>query len=107
MSKDPGASRKAEQRDNEKSGLISIKPVKIESGVKKSGGGFKKGGFKSAFAPSSSSSATVAASTSIAPIGNVKQDISSSSKDSDDDVDYEYYDPRRPTDCEGGCGFHT
>jgi len=94
MSKDPGASRKAEQRDNEKSGLISIKPAKIESGVKKSGG-FKKGGFKSAFAPSS---ATVTATANPA-----KQD----SKDSDDEIDYEYYDPRKPTECAGDCGFRT
>jgi hypothetical protein len=97
MSKDPGASRKAEQRENEKSGLISIKPVKIESGVKKGGGGFKKGGFKSAFHSTSTTSSTPS---------KVKQD-DNTARDSDDDIDYEYYDPKRPTECEGECGFHS
>ena len=52
MQRDPNASdkaRRAERRADEKSGLISIKPVKLDMGSSKSGGGFKKGGFKSAF----------------------------------------------------------
>jgi len=93
MSKNPEASRKAEQRDNEKSGLMTVK----ESGVKK--GGFKKGGFKSAFAPSTTTATTSAAAV---PSSTKKE-----SRDSDDDIDYEYYDPQKPTGCEGGCGFQT
>src|SRR5213595_2555689 len=57
MQRDPMAStkaRKAERKADEKSGLITIKPVKLDgasgSPAAASGGGFKKGGFKSAFA---------------------------------------------------------
>jgi hypothetical protein len=101
MQKDPSASdkaRKAEQRANEKSGLITIKPVKIEGGAKK--GGFKKGGFKSAFAPAMGIEEKTA----------TKLEVSTDSRresrdDSDDDIGYEYYDPRKPTGCIGRCGF--
>jgi hypothetical protein len=50
MQRDPLAStkaRKAERRADEKSGLITIKPVKLE--VAGGTAGFKKGGFKNAF----------------------------------------------------------
>ncbi|KAI9751947.1 MAG: hypothetical protein M1815_000830 [Lichina confinis] len=57
MQRDPLASskaRKAERKADEKSGLITIKPLKLESSSSTAtaggGGGFKKAGFKSAFA---------------------------------------------------------
>ncbi|KAI9681544.1 MAG: hypothetical protein M1817_002829 [Caeruleum heppii] len=67
MTRDPHAStkaRRAERKADEKSGLITIKPVKLDgppppstssqlhattAGAAGGGGGFKKGGFKSAF----------------------------------------------------------
>jgi hypothetical protein len=106
MQKDPNASdkaRKAEQRANEKSGLFSIKLDKNDGGVKK--GGFKKGGFKSAFAPANTAMSlekkneTSKASTSEVITEKVTEN------ESDDDVGYEHYDPRKPTGCAGDCGF--
>lgn len=53
MQRDPLASskaRKAERKADEKSGLITIKPLKLDgSSSTGTGSGFKKGGFKSAF----------------------------------------------------------
>jgi len=103
MQKDPNASdkaRKAEQRANEKSGLITIKPLKLEGGVKK--GGFKKGGFKSAFAPANSVSTISDKTESIKPMP--KRPVAQDQDASDDEmVNYELYDPRKPTGCDGTC----
>ncbi|KAI9873847.1 MAG: hypothetical protein M1830_010539 [Pleopsidium flavum] len=55
MQRDPLATskaRKAERKADEKSGLITIKPVKLEMPATSAGGGgggFKRGGFRSAF----------------------------------------------------------
>jgi hypothetical protein len=103
MQKDPSAldkARKAEQRANEKSGLITIKPVKIEGGAKK--GGFKKGGFKSAFAPASGTEEKAITKPEVS--ANV---LAQNHEDSDDELGYEYYDPRQPTGCSGRCGFNS
>jgi hypothetical protein len=107
MQKDPNASdkaRKAEQRANEKSGLITIKPLKIEGGSKK--GGFKKGGFKSAFAPANQARSTEDKPESNQSVGGTDAlDGTIENKDSDEEVGYEYYNPRVPTGCTGDCGF--
>ena len=115
MSRDPLAStkaRKAERKADEKSGLITIKPVKIEVGASKATG-FKKGGFKNAFG-----------STTDEEPGNgedhvneqkVDQTVAHDAKQSrpkipgmivesdSDDEGFEMYDPRRPTGCYEGC----
>ncbi len=53
MSRDPLAAakaRKAEKRADEKSGGITIKPVTLPSNSNQPSTGFKKGGFRNAFA---------------------------------------------------------
>jgi hypothetical protein len=107
MQKDPNASdkaRKAEQRANEKSGLISIKLDRSEGAAKK--GGFKKGGFKSAFGPANTVAADdkpelkkVASGTEVSADTTMEDE-----QDSDADIGYDYYDPRKPTGCNGDCG---
>lgn len=106
MQRDPNASdkaRRAERKADEKSGLITIKPVKLESNDAKPG--FKKGGFKSAFsAPAAevkNTNTEVKISLSTASSEKKQTNIQ---EDSDDDVlDYEYYDPKNPTMCNGDC----
>ncbi len=113
MQKDPLASdraRKAERRADEKAGVISIKPVKLDMGAavsKNGGGGFKKGGFKSAFGGADVKKEDENAGqgmTSVAPFaksGDVLEDEESDSED-----EYEHYDPRKPTGCWEGCPSH-
>ncbi|KAF2665796.1 hypothetical protein BT63DRAFT_75602 [Microthyrium microscopicum] len=110
MQRDPSATekaRKAERKAEEKSGLITIKPLKLEGSSGK--GGFKKGGFKSAFGPPAGMPSTDDAkakpgfkkmAAGEAPSAEVAKQYDSE----DDDVGYEYYDPRRPTGCDGSCG---
>ena len=108
MQRDPLASsraRKAEQRADEKSGLITIKPFKADGsggasvGAKPGGGGFKKGGFKSAFG---GADVRMEAEPSDGPPGGAsagpKEEV-----ESDTDDEYEHYDPRRPTGCPDNC----
>lgn len=109
MQKDPNASdkaRKAEQRANEKSGLITIKPLKIEEGAKK--GGFKKGGFKSAFAPATTAESSKDKPEAKQVVGGTEVvDNAVESRDSDEEIGYEYYNPRKPTGCTEDCGFRA
>ena len=109
MQKDPNASdkaRKAEQRANEKSGLITIKPLKLEGGAKK--GGFKKGGFKSAFAPATSAEPSKENPESKQAVSGTEGVVNTvESRDSDDEIGYEYYNPRKPTGCTEDCGFRA
>jgi hypothetical protein len=130
MQRDPNASskaRRAERKADEQSGLISIKPLKLGGGAGGAAGGaggagaskpgFKKSGFKSAFAP-----ADAAADEAPKPAGFKKafaadQDAAAAAAaaaaataetvdDDSDDVGYEYYDPRRPTECSVSCGWN-
>lgn len=142
MQRDPLAvqkARKAERKADEKSGLISIKPVKIDllpstsstaggSGV--GGGGFKKGGFRNAFASENDkdnekeedkdkASHDAAMNDGSAHEGGGQrgmnahaprhsEDEEEDEEDEDEDENegdwgYEYYDPRRPTDCGDEC----
>lgn len=122
MQRDPLASskaRKAERKADEKSGLITIKPVKLESqppsSMKASGstaagsGGFKKGGFKSAFAPANDDEVLPKTSSSMSTEAGFKKafpesDVSKAEQamlpeESDtEDEGYEMYDPTCPTE---------
>ncbi|KAI9770012.1 MAG: hypothetical protein M1840_003723 [Geoglossum simile] len=108
MQRDPLAStkaRKAERRADEKSGLITIKPVKLDSQPASSSaasGGFKKGGFKSAFGEAKNEGDdTPPKSISIKTPGNDDpgKPVAREDEESDtEDEGYEVYDPRRPTD---------
>lgn len=122
MQKDPNAvekARRAEKRADEKSGLISIKPVKLDLGGGK-GGGFKKGGFKSAFGgadvkkePTDDGEHEGLRSVlGFKKVGEPEtetvkmrgqQATSTDGAESETDDEYEYYDPRKPTDCYDGC----
>lgn len=120
MQRDPLAStkaRKAERKADEKSGLITIKPVKLDS--QPGGGGFKKGGFKNAFGggdeeKKDSSGDEKAGLKKVLGGGSdgagagagagqqikVKDEMVESDTDEEE---YEHYDPYRPTDCFEGC----
>jgi hypothetical protein len=103
MQRDPLASskaRKAERKADEKSGLITIKPVKLELG----GGGFKKGGFKNAFGVEEKKE-DVKVAKGFKRVGGLEGEASLKGEGDESDTDdgYEYYDPRRPTDCFEGC----
>jgi hypothetical protein len=102
--------RRAERKAEEKSGLITIKPMKLEGSTAK--GGFKKGGFKSAFGNPKMDGQEDSDKLSFEKVmgGDAKPDdtaaVRAMSEDSEDeDPDYDYYDPRNPTGCNGNCGF--
>jgi len=109
MQKDPNAvdkARKAERKADEKSGLISIKPVKLEMGGAKASA-FKKGGFKSAFGgddvkKEDEAPPKVGGSKSV-KVPEVTAMVETEVVESDTDDEYEYYDPRKPTECWEGC----
>ena len=88
LTRDPQAAdkaRRAEEKANKGSGIISIKLGGETEGKKK--GGFKKGGFKSAFAPVEGASV------------EKKEDKKTVGEESDtEDEGYEHYDPKYPTD---------
>ena len=115
MQRDPLASskaRKAERKADEKSGLITIKPVKLDlASSVGTGSGFKKGGFKNAFGAEEVKKEELE-TTGIRAGSSFKKASSEDDRDvvirpelveSDTDDEYEYYDPRRPTDCFEGC----
>lgn len=116
MQRDPLAStkaRKAERKADEKSGLITIKPVKLDVQPASVSTGFKKGGFKNAFGGDSVSKREEdgeggerggkgfkkvlgkAEENATLEMGDVESDT--------EDEGYEYYDPSRPTDCYEAC----
>ena len=110
MQRDPNASdkaRRAERKADEKSGLITIKPLKLDGAGK---GGFKKGGFKSAFGPPPNAirEAPKEAAGFKKVLGGLETEKSADApvddRSDDDDLGYEYYDPRKPTGCSGNCG---
>jgi len=115
MQRDPLASskaRKAERKADEKSGLITIKPVKLDlASSVGAGSGFKKGGFKNAFGSEEvkkeelETTGVKAGSGSKKISGGDDRDVAVGHEllESDTDDEYEYYDPRRPTDCFEGC----
>jgi hypothetical protein len=116
MQRDPNASdkaRRAERKADEKSGLITIKPLKLDGAGSK--GGFKKGGFKSAFGPPPDAPVPAKESSAFKKVhgsGHVEKPAEKpaeptievgSDDDDDGNVGYDYYDPRKPT-CGGSCG---
>ncbi|KAI9700708.1 MAG: hypothetical protein M1836_002077 [Candelina mexicana] len=113
MQRDPLASskaRKAERKADEKSGLITIKPVKLEAPPTTSaaGGGFKKGGFKSAFGDTEGEEKKAPKVEAEFKKALVKEEIVNMDRDtlveSDGEVEgYEYYNPRQPTGCGPAC----
>ncbi|KAL9073648.1 MAG: hypothetical protein Q9157_004678, partial [Trypethelium eluteriae] len=114
--------RRAERKADEKSGLVSLKPMKMEFRSSGTGGGFKKGGFKNAFAsaeaepdaPLPSESDVVPSIESTGEEADKDGDAHMKSRDDEEENDEEvesdldglgeeYYDPRKPTDCHAQC----
>ena len=111
MQRDPLASskaRKAERKADEKSGLITIKPVKLDM-QPSSSGGFKKGGFKNAFGgddekkDDEEGKRKKAGFTKVGGADEAEDIGKGLVEESDTDDEYEHYDPRRPTGCYEGC----
>ena len=104
LTRDPMAStkaRKAEAKANASSGLISIKLGGDNAAAAPKKGGFKKSGFKSAFAPVESEAQKAdieAVETEDQVIKEVKVVRDVTEESDTDDEDYEHYDPRFPTD---------
>ncbi|KAK5056053.1 hypothetical protein LTR84_012604 [Exophiala bonariae] len=91
--------RQVQPKKEEKGPLMQIKlgtTVKSSSG----GGGFKKGGFKNAFAPAGDEEKP-ALETDDAVAENTK--LVPEDQDSDVTDDEDYYDPLQPTGCMPGC----
>ena len=108
MQSDPRAAekaRRAERKEAEKTGLVSIK---LDPKTKKSGGG---GGFTKI---GSDSGATgkgrangMAGFTKSGGNGELGKKVAldklEDNESDTDDEEYEYYDPRKPTDCDCNC----
>ncbi|KAK5955017.1 hypothetical protein OHC33_003696 [Knufia fluminis] len=98
-------------RKEEKGPLMSIKLG--GSGTKPSGGGgFKKGGFKNAFAPAAGDEDIKKEDDDVNDIiaktsTTVKETERLEDEDSDVTDQEDYYDPRKPTGCMPGCGGST
>lgn len=103
MVRDPNAGARVRKAEAKADGLISIKlPDKDKdpsASAKKPG--FKRSGFKSAFAPKepqpSIGEAKLAVEAEAAPVAPAKVDKPSDESSTDDDG-YERYNPRYPTD---------
>lgn len=104
LARDPMAAekaRKAEEKANKGGGMISIK-LGGDEGVKKKGG-FKKGGFKSAFAPvegPGSGSGPGSGDDKRQKSEEVKpaKMLADEDESDTDEEGYEHYDPMYPTD---------
>ncbi|KAJ9203811.1 hypothetical protein DTO164E3_2165 [Paecilomyces variotii] len=122
LSRDPNAAERAKQdarKADEEAGLRVVDTKETSAGTKTgTGGGFKKGGFKSSFttvkgpaAPAHPVKKNVLAdddedeSTTSADVRDRARSsqVKEVDVDAESDTDEEYYDPRRPTDCPVGC----
>jgi hypothetical protein len=104
--------RRAERKSDEQSGLITIKPMKLEGSTAK--GGFKKGGFKSAFGNPKVNEQQASEKLGFEKVMAEEAKLddppvlrATTEESEDDDPDYDYYNPRNPTGCNGKCGFVT
>ena len=125
LSRDPNAAekaRRAERKADAEAGLRVIDnagSTAVSSGGGSAGKGFKKGGFKSSFASVKGSGPVKKNVLGDEDVGGVeeqkeKEEGKESQKqtqgqqgglDVESETDEEdYYDPRRPTGCAGGCG---
>jgi len=89
---------KARKAEDKASGLIKVNlgSVKKEGG---GGGGFKKGGFKSAFAGNEGKEVKKEGEEKVVTAVKVEE----MEVDSEEEEDYEVYDPRKPTECPPDC----
>ncbi len=104
MQRDPNVlnkARRAERRAEEKSGLISIKPIKVQMPSTAPGPALKKSGFKTAFG-GAKTEVRPASSVVAALGGEPTEDEQLPEASKEEQFDYPYYDPRVPTGCAGG-----
>jgi len=100
-----GKSRKAEEKG---SGLIKINPIALKGAGAPAGqaGGFKKGGFKSAFGKMEGEGGMLKSEITTDGVVEVKslgvQKVEGGESDTEDEG-YEVYDPERPTGCAADC----
>ena len=94
----------------DKGPLISVKLGASGTKTKTGGGGFKKGGFKNAFAEPEEEAQEKDKSVqpTAAPVADVvMKDVVATTNVEDMDSDFtdedDYYDPARPTDCTPSC----
>ncbi|EXJ69076.1 uncharacterized protein A1O5_08011 [Cladophialophora psammophila CBS 110553] len=97
--------RQVQPKKEEKGPLMQIKLGGGPKSTATSGGGFKKGGFKNAFAPADDEPKANVEKKEDAEIIDEKREADVDDSDLTDDEDY--YDPRRPTGCMPGCKSHV
>lgn len=95
--------RQVQPKKEEKGPLMQIK-LGTTKPTGSSGGGFKKGGFKNAFAPVEDDNK--ANDDKKASSAQEPEKPSTTESDSDMTDDENYYDPRKPTGCMPGCKSH-
>jgi hypothetical protein len=95
--------RQVQPRKEEKGPLMQIKLGGAPKSAAGGAGGFKKGGFKSAFAPAEDDVEKDVKQEDAEAL-NDKADVVMNDSDVTDDEDY--YDPRRPTGCTPSCKGH-
>ncbi|KAG9781169.1 hypothetical protein KCU88_g3493, partial [Aureobasidium melanogenum] len=93
--------RQVQPKKEEKGPLMQIKLGPTTKTATSGGGGFKKGGFKNAFAPVEEGSNTGTAKKEAESDGDVRKPAVEPEDSDVTDDDGDYYDPRRPT------GFRT
>jgi len=95
--------RQVQPKKEEKGPLMQIKLGTPAKSSTSGGGGFKKGGFKNAFAPAGEDEKSQPGKDDV-----TSMDIKLRSEDIDSDITdgEDYYDPLRPTGCMPGCKSH-
>lgn len=94
--------RQAQPRGKEEKGPMIT--MKLGGAGKSAGGGFKKGGFKSAFGSVEDEVKKEDVDTVMPDVG--KGETTTKADDSDLTDEDDYYDPRRPTGCGPSCKSH-
>jgi hypothetical protein len=105
MVRDPAAQERARRAEAKADGLVSIRLEEAPAGAAPKKGGFKKSGFKSAFAPAHETGSKADQEKEskqeeddcVKPAPPAGKDVVDEDHDSADDEDYEHYDPNFPT----------
>ncbi|KIX02661.1 uncharacterized protein Z518_08603 [Rhinocladiella mackenziei CBS 650.93] len=97
--------KQVQPKKEEKGPLMQIKLGAPTKTVATGGGGFKKGGFKNAFAPMDEDDKIGDEKKDDGGVPDEKPELDEVDSDVTDDEDY--YDPRRPTGCMPGCKGHV
>jgi hypothetical protein len=93
--------RQVQPKKEEKGPLMQIKIGGSTKSAAAGGGGFKKGGFKNAFAPADDEAKVdIRKEEDVDTTGRAPSAVPDDSDVTDDE---DYYDPRRPTGCMPGC----